>query len=316
MPKISVVVPNFNYGRFLERRLRSILEQGFGDFELIYLDDCSTDESDRVLEGFLADPRIRVVRNEVNSGNAFRQFNKGVRLARGEYVWVAQADDEADPEFLERTAAVLDAHPRVGLVYCQSLATDEDGNVLHSLSRRTDTLDPERWKDDYVNDGRDECRRFLLFKNTIPNASAVLFRRSVLEQAGLADESLTLAPDWRLYVDMLLLSDVAYLARPMNRFRQHRGTIRRRSEREGLEIEEGYRMLAYMRERLELSEAVFDAACQRLARKWLRKTLRWHERIPFSVSMRLRRRALQVDPLLHRHLLRSLLPRGRRVRAA
>jgi glycosyltransferase involved in cell wall biosynthesis len=315
MPKVSVVVPNYNYGRFLQRRLGSILDQSYGDFELIYLDDCSTDDSDLVLEGFLGDPRIRVVRNEHNSGNAFAQFNKGVRLAHGEYVWVAQADDEAEPDFLTRTVASLEANPGVGLVYCQSLAVDEDGVVLHSLERRTDALDPERWKHDHVNDGRDECRRFLLFKNTIPNASAVLFRRDVLMRAGLADESLTLAPDWRLYVDMLLMSDVAYLARPMNRFRMHGASIRRRTEREGLEIEEGYRMLAYLRERLELSDAHFEAASRQLARKWVRKSLRWRDGIPLRTSLRMRRRALEVDSRLHEHLLHGLLPGRRRISA-
>jgi glycosyltransferase involved in cell wall biosynthesis len=312
MPKVSVVVPNYNYGRFLAKRLSSILAQSFRDFELLYLDDASTDESPEVVERFRGDPRLRTLRNEVNSGHAFRQFNAGVRLAQGEYVWVAQADDWAEPDFLERTVAVLDAHPQVGLVYCQSLAADEQGRVLHSMARRTDALDSERWRHDHRNDGRDECRRFLLYKNTIPNASAVLFRRSVLLRAGLADESYVLSPDWKLYVDVLLLSDVAYLARPMNYFRHHGGTIRAASERAGLQLEEGYRLLAHLRERLELSDAELEEAGRRLARSWVRKALRWRERVPLRASLRIHRSAQSVDRHLHAHLLRALLPRASR----
>jgi len=304
MPKVSVVITNYNYGRFLERRLRSVLEQTYQDFEVIYLDDCSTDNSEEVLAQFLNDLRIRVVRNPVNSGSAFKQLNKGARLAQGEYIWVAEADDYTETDFLETMVPVLDAHPSVGLAYCQSLAVDEHNTVLRSMTEYTDELDLERWKHDYVNDGRDECRRYLIFKNTIPNTSAVLFRRKTLEEVGYADETLTLASDHLIYVNMLLISDIAFIAKPMNYFRHHTGTVRQRSKRKGLLIKEEYQVLAHIRDQLGLSDKEVDAAYTYLVNSRLRKLFRLRKRIPFRTAIKIYRLARAIDPQVNTRLMR------------
>src|SRR5580700_8971166 len=120
MPKVSVVVPNYNHARFLRQRLDSILAQSFQDFELILLDDCSSDESRTILEQYALDARARLEFNEVNSGSPFKQWNKGVRLTCGEYVWIAESDDYAGEGLLERLIAVLDAGPQVVFVNCRS----------------------------------------------------------------------------------------------------------------------------------------------------------------------------------------------------
>ena len=120
MPKVSIVVPNYNHARFLRRRVESVLRQTFHDFEVILLDDCSTDDSRSLLSSYADDPRVRIEFNEVNSGSPFKQWNKGVRLARGEYVWIAESDDYADERMLERLAAVLEAEPKVAFAYCGS----------------------------------------------------------------------------------------------------------------------------------------------------------------------------------------------------
>ena len=96
-PKLSVIVPNYNYARFLNARIGSILNQSFQDFELILLDDCSTDNSREVLECYRNNPHVsHIVFNEQNSGSPFIQWMKGIELARGEYIWIAEADDLAD----------------------------------------------------------------------------------------------------------------------------------------------------------------------------------------------------------------------------
>src|SRR5437868_456309 len=92
-PIVSVVVPNYNHARFLRKRIDSVLGQTYQDFELILMDDCSTDESRSIIEEYAREARIRIELNEENSGSTFKQWNKGVRLARGEYVWIAESDD-------------------------------------------------------------------------------------------------------------------------------------------------------------------------------------------------------------------------------
>src|SRR5580658_382186 len=101
MPTVSVIVPNYNHARFLHRRIDTILAQTFQDFELILLDDCSTDESSSILREYGSDARVRLEFNEVNSGSPFKQWNKGVRLAQGKYIWMAESDDYAAPRLLE-----------------------------------------------------------------------------------------------------------------------------------------------------------------------------------------------------------------------
>src|SRR5215472_4105163 len=109
MPKVSVIIPNYNHARYLQQRIDTVLGQTFQDFEVILLDDCSTDESRSIISEYAKDPRVRTEFNEVNSGSTFKQWNKGVRLARGEYVWIAESDDYADKRFLEKLVYRLDA---------------------------------------------------------------------------------------------------------------------------------------------------------------------------------------------------------------
>ena len=131
-PKVSVVVPNYNHARFLPKRIDSILGQTFQDFELILLDDCSTDDSRSILSRYADDPRVRIEFNAVNSGSTFKQWNKGVRLARGEYVWLAESDDYADERLLERLVSVLEAEPEVTFAYCRSWRISETVNRMDS----------------------------------------------------------------------------------------------------------------------------------------------------------------------------------------
>src|SRR5262245_50376289 len=102
MPKVTVITPNYNHARYLPQRLDSILAQTFADFELIILDDASTDNSREVIQAYAArDPRITAIVNPVNNGSTFKQWNLGLGRARGEYVWFAESDDYAEPTLLE-----------------------------------------------------------------------------------------------------------------------------------------------------------------------------------------------------------------------
>src|SRR5271155_4024439 len=113
MPTVSIIVPNYNHARFLRQRIDSILTQTFQDFELILLDDCSTDQSRSILREYTTDPRVRLEFNDANSGSTFKQWNKGVSLTRGKYIWIAESDDYADPRLLERLVGELDADMNV-----------------------------------------------------------------------------------------------------------------------------------------------------------------------------------------------------------
>lgn len=104
IPRVSVVVPNFNYARYLRERLESITNQTVPVYEIIFLDDKSDDHSVEVIQELRhsLSPEPRILVNHTNSGSVFLQWHRGVQLARGDYVWIAEADDLAKPDFLER----------------------------------------------------------------------------------------------------------------------------------------------------------------------------------------------------------------------
>lgn len=155
MPKVSVIVPNYNHGRFLERRFASICDQTFKDFAVVFVDDPSVDESRKVYHRFAADdPKFQGLFHERNSGNVLVQWNRGVRVARGEYVWIAEADDIAEPGLLERLVAVLSANPSVGLAYCPSWMIGENNLPLSDRWNWFDGLHPALLEHNYIQDHR------------------------------------------------------------------------------------------------------------------------------------------------------------------
>jgi glycosyltransferase involved in cell wall biosynthesis len=317
VPKVSALVPNYNHARYLRARLDSVLGQTFEDFEWIYLDDASTDESEAVFAPFASERRLAVVlRNATNSGSPFAQWNRGVAAASGEYVWIAEADDAAEPTFLARLVRVLDENPHVGVAYCQSHVIDEDGRRTGSALDYNRNLgaDAHRWEQDFINDGGDECARYLSRQCTIPNASAVLFRRRLFEQVGGADAGLRLCGDYLLWVKMLLVSDVAFVADPLNGFRRHPGSVRHGANRDGTALEEMYRVLGYLRSQTEVPADALAFACDQLMDRWTELTL-LHGPPPVAAWPRLRRTLRlqgRVDPAPGTRFLRRFAVRTAR----
>jgi glycosyltransferase involved in cell wall biosynthesis len=287
MPKVSAIIPNYNHARFLEARLHSVFHQTYQDFEVIYLDDASTDESDAIFQAFAQHPRIRrVLRNAVNSGNPFQQWRKGIAESQGEYLWIAESDDYADPMFLEELVARLDAHPQAALAYCQSWAVTQDNTALGKFEEQwTQDLDATRWKHDFINDGKDECRQYLLFKNTIPNVSAVLIRRAVFDAVGGVDDAMRFCGDWLLWVKMLLCSDIVFVAKPLNYFRvPHAQSMRRLSQKGAVYVEEYFRVTHYICQHLDIPVRDRLDALERLMTLWLEVIVSlnvWDARLPF-----------------------------------
>src|SRR4029077_6307893 len=141
---------NYNHARYLRRRIESVLGQTYEDFEVILLDDCSTDQSREILGSFANHPKIRCEFNTQNSGSVFRQWNKGVRMARGRYIWIAESDDYADPGFLAQMVPILDGQREVTLAYCRSIRVGEDDQHFGFADSDFDRLDPNHWATDFI----------------------------------------------------------------------------------------------------------------------------------------------------------------------
>lgn len=285
MPRVSVVVPNYNHERFLERRIQSVLAQTYQDFELILLDDASTDDSARILQKYRGDPRIKLETNDTNGGSPFRQWNRGVQLASGEYIWIAESDDDAESELLGTLVQELDKHPATVLSYCQSWIIDEDGKRLGTCLPWTDDLDPVRWTRSFRNNGCEEARRYLVFKNTILNASAVLFRRSAFLETGGASTSMRISGDRMMWVLLALRGDIAFIATPLNLFRQHSATVRS-SISTVRRLHEGFEVVAAIESKVGIPEDLRRALANRLWDEWQSEYLCHRQPIAFSVVYR------------------------------
>jgi len=267
-PLVSVVIPNYNHSVYLRRRIESVLAQTFQDFEIIFMDDASTDDSVSVARQWLPSDRTRFVLNEKNTRIPFRQWNTGMAVARGQFVWIAESDDFAAPTFLEKTVRVMRARASVGVVYAQSWMVDERDATLCSLLVHTDDLSVERWRSDFFNEGRSECQDYLCLRNTIPNASACLVRKSVYLEAGMAPVHLRQCGDWLHWINMLLHSDLYYLAEHLNYFRKHERSVRSSMEKSAEELVEVYQVLAFLAERVSLAPEKHERSCHITFQRW------------------------------------------------
>lgn len=213
-PKVSVIIPNYNHSAYLESRFASVFSQTFQDFEVIVLDDCSSDGSRAVIER--SGSRFKqVVINEENSGSAFRQWKKGLSLASGELVWIAESDDLCEENMLETLVSAFDADPSCVLSFCRSAMFEEgsDAVTYHEFQKR--------FRNDFVMDGVRFCREFQKDSNCVVNASSAVFRRDAALRAG--DEFIEYKGlgDMLFWYDIAMKGNVHYSNAPMNKFRQH-----------------------------------------------------------------------------------------------
>lgn len=228
-PLVSVIVPNYNYEYYLKQRLDSIYNQSFKDFEVILLDDYSSDNSRDVLEEYKEKyPEITTTYfNPQNTGNVFMQWKKGVELANGHYIWIAEADDSASNDFLKTTLLPCCHDKKIVLSYSNSNIVgpnDEYYNSYEKIKWLTD-IDEIKWMNDYVVKGKYEIRSALAYRNTIPNVSAVVFKKEILLNTIDTVTGYRKAGDWLLYVEMLRYGNISYSSKKLNNHRRHPNTV-------------------------------------------------------------------------------------------
>jgi len=221
-PKVSIIIPNFNHKLYLPQRLDSVLGQTLQDFEVIILDDASTDGSQEFLKTYQDHPKVsHIVFNNYNSGSPFKQWEKGIALAKGEYIWVAESDDYCELTFLEHLIPMFQ-NKKLVLVYSASAIINNDGANL-GRHKWADALSKSRWLSDFENNGNSEIRDYLRFRNTITNASAVIFKKSALENV-IFPKQLKFCGDWYIWIEILRQGDIGYTHRMLNYFRRHNNT--------------------------------------------------------------------------------------------
>lgn len=183
-PKVSIVMSVYNCERYVGEAVKSMLQQTFSDFEFIIVNDGSTDQTPEILRQF-DDPRILVI-DQRNSGLTV-SLNRGIRLAKGEYIARMDADDLSEPERLEKQVEALDRNPGIGVVSCWYKVIDENGFLLAYKRLPNDVK---------------QLAKLLMRDNPICHGS-VMMRKRAIQTVGLYNENLRYAQDYELWLRML-----------------------------------------------------------------------------------------------------------------
>lgn len=228
--KISVIVPNYNYENFLLERLYSILRQNYKIYELIFLDDCSTDQS-RVLFDEIENKigkfvSIKKIYNEKNSGSAFKQWQKGFSYAKGDYVWIAEADDYCQKNLLKTLIQPIKNDKNIVVSYVDTTFIDARGNLLlKSIKKEIDIQNTGHWDKSYINDGIKEIKKYSYLNCTIANVSSCIIKNG--DYQNLLKESISYkqSGDWVFYINLLKTGNIAYTNKVLNYYRMHGNNI-------------------------------------------------------------------------------------------
>lgn len=240
-PKVSVIIPNYKHARFLEERIQSVLAQTYQDFELIILDDCSPDDgaSRAIIEQYRNNPHVsHIVYNEENSGSPFKQWHKGMELAKGEYIWIAESDDSCDNRLLEKLVDAITKNEAV-MAFCRSAKYDENGRMSHYDYQ-------DNLHGSFVMDGLSFIKEYLVENNSVANASGVIFRKEVAIKLNSRYMQMKAAGDWLFWIMLAEKGYVCYLDEGLSYYRHHSTNTTRLSFQSGLDSKERFDIYQYL----------------------------------------------------------------------
>lgn len=248
MAEVSVIVPNYNHGSYLKQRIESILAQTYQDFEIILMDDHSTDDSWSILTAYASHPKVvACVYNEENSGSPFGQWERGFSLASGRYVWIAESDDWCEPGFLAELVQGISQDDHTVIAFAQSIAINAEGIILWRsfFPRLTQSFD-----------GIEFIRLHMLTGNSIPNMSMAIFRRSVLDKINFTGtKEFALCGDWYFWIQLMKRGKVFVSGKPLNYFRKHGDDVSGKNYATGRNFVEEISILTLL-----LKEGLIDSA--------------------------------------------------------
>lgn len=227
MVNFSVIIPNYNHASFLKQRIDSVLKQTYSDFEVIIIDDCSTDNSWPIIESYRGTGKIsHIVMNRENSGSPFKPWIKGAALAKYNWIWIGESDDFADPMFLEEAADAIMKHPSIGIFYCDSYTVD-DKNIKgeeRCSEIKNKRFGTKKWSTAYYNNGMAEINECLKFESTINNVSSMVFQKRLLLPEPEMLHEFYLYGDWFFFLKACFSANVYYCNKPLNYYRIHAGS--------------------------------------------------------------------------------------------
>lgn len=249
MPKVSVIITNYNHERYLKQRIDTVLAQTYDDYNICIYDDCSTDNSREIIEAYRGNPKIEcIVYNETNSGNLYRQWEKAIAGATGEWIWIAQSDDYCEPELLASLMALTEQKKNIGIAFCGSHWVDDNGKEGEDLSL---------YHESFFRTGPEEIRKKLAMQCSVQNSSSAILRTVLAKEAIKGISKYKACGDWIFYERILYSADIIYTAKKLNYFRWYHANVSNSAKAEGVWIMEGIdviRNIDYRRIKFTVSE--------------------------------------------------------------
>lgn len=214
-PLVSVIIPNYNHARFLNERIDSVINQTYQNFEIIILDDCSKDNSIKIINSYKDNPHVsHIVLNNNNSGSPFLQWSKGIDLAKGELIWIAESDDSALPVFLEVLVTELCNNPKSALAFTHSYFIDSNSSII-DRDLHTNSGDSI-----IKHNGKTFARKTMAKRCYIYNASMVVFHRSAYNKIEKSTyQQFKFCGDWAFWTAMCQQGDVIEVCNKFSKFR-------------------------------------------------------------------------------------------------
>lgn len=228
MSFVSVIVPNYNHAEFLSERIESILMQTYQHFELIILDDASTDHSRDIIERYRHHVRTsKIIYDETNSGSPYQQWRKGIQESRGNLIWIAESDDLAHPEFLSTAVAAFNNYKDLSLFYCDAINLQEEHPTRFKTFAESKNMffGTDKWSKEYAIDGEDEINIALKYLCSVNNTSSALMKKEMLIKNINEISGYRYYGDWFAFINLASQGKIAYSPRALNHFRHHKESL-------------------------------------------------------------------------------------------
>lgn len=271
-PLISIVVPCYNHAPYLEERLKSIEQQTYQNFELILLDDASSDGSQQILEAARCrnPERTKLVINDKNSGTAFRQWARGLSQAKGDLVWIAESDDTSDTNFLEELVPFF-KNRAVMLAMARTVFVDQSGSApVWSIEDYLPEFGFEGWSKPFIAFTHQLVLDLWSRRNILPNASSCIFRRPTEHR--LLDQpwwqSLSICGDWLFYLELCRCGLVGYTPKTKSYYRQHTSNSSVSRQKQKVFFDEHLLTAQWVTNTFRLTNASLTDLQEELFRRW------------------------------------------------
>lgn len=242
IPLVSVIIPNYNHAQFLAERIESVLNQTFQDFEIIILDDCSKDNSKEIINQYKNHPKVsHIVFNQQNSGSTFKQWQKGLNLAKGEYIWIAESDDVADQEFLEcLMSKIIESKENIVLAFSNIDFIDKDSHLIINRKSLISYQPKSIVKGEYF------IKHNMIYGNHILNASSVIFKKGAALK--IPDDFVYYkgAGDYLFWIEIAKQGNIYKESKVLDHFRQHDSKVTPNSVASGTQFKEVYKVYQYL----------------------------------------------------------------------